>query len=141
MRGGIIYPTDIPVHLSETLGFTHGERIDTLTMDIIENSQEGDEIRQSEPIAKAMAELKEFMFQSVYFNPLAKGEEGKAEDMICLLFDYYIKHTDELPPEYQDILVREGEERAVVDYVAGMTDTYAVEQFSNLFIPKGWVVK
>ena len=141
MRGGIIYPTDIPVHLSETLGFTHGERIDTLTMDIIENSQEGDEIRQSEPIAKAMAELKEFMFQSVYFNPLAKGEEGKAEDMICLLFDYYIRHTDELPPEYQDILVREGEERAVVDYVAGMTDTYAVEQFSNLFIPKGWVVK
>ena len=141
MRGGIIYPTDIPVHLSETLGFTHGERIDTLTMDIIENSQEGDEIRQSEPIAKAMAELKEFMFRSVYFNPLAKGEEGKAEDMICLLFDYYIKHTDELPPEYQDILVREGEERAVVDYVAGMTDTYAVEQFSNLFIPKGWVVK
>ena len=141
MRGGIIYPTDIPVHLSETLGFTHGERIDTLTMDIIENSQEGGEIRQSEPIAKAMAELKEFMFQSVYFNPLAKGEEGKAEDMICLLFDYYIKHTDELPPEYQDILVREGEERAVVDYVAGMTDTYAVEQFSNLFIPKGWVVK
>ncbi len=141
MRGGIIYPTDIPVHLSETLGFTHGERIDTLTMDIIENSQDGDEIRQSEPIAKAMAELKEFMFQSVYFNPLAKGEEGKAEDMICLLFDYYIKHTDELPPEYQDILVREGEERAVVDYVAGMTDTYAVEQFSNLFIPKGWVVK
>ena len=141
MRGGIIYPTDIPVHLSETLGFTHGERIDTLTMDIIENSQEGDEIRQSEPIAKAMAELKEFMFRSVYFNPLAKGEEGKAEDMICLLFDYYIRHTDELPPEYQDILVREGEERAVVDYVAGMTDTYAVEQFSNLFIPKGWVVK
>lgn len=141
MRGGIIYPTDIPVHLSETLGFTHGERIDTLTMDIIENSQDGDEIRQSEPIAKAMAELKEFMFQSVYFNPLAKGEEGKAEDMICLLFDYYIRHTDELPPEYQDILVREGEERAVVDYVAGMTDTYAVEQFSNLFIPKGWVVK
>ena len=141
MRGGIIYPTDIPVHLSETLGFTHGERIDTLTMDIIENSQDGDEIRQSEPIAKAMAELKEFMFRSVYFNPLAKGEEGKAEDMICLLFDYYIRHTDELPPEYQDILVREGEERAVVDYVAGMTDTYAVEQFSNLFIPKGWVVK
>lgn len=141
MRGGIIFPTDIPVHLSETLGFTHGERIDTLTMDIIENSQDGDEIRQSEPVAKAMAELKEFMFQFVYFNPLAKGEEGKAEDMICLLFDYYIKHTDKLPPEYQDILVREGEERAVVDYVAGMTDTYAVEQFSNLFIPKGWVVK
>ena len=94
MRGGIIFPTDIPVHISETLGFTHGERLDTLTMDIIENSREGNAIRQSEPIAQAMAELKQFMFDSVYFNPLAKGEEGKAEDMICLLFDYYAKHTD-----------------------------------------------
>ena len=84
MRGGIIFPTDIPVHISETLGFTHGERLDTLTMDIIENSREGNAIRQSEHIAQAMAELKQFMFDSVYFNPLAKGEEGKAED--CLLY-------------------------------------------------------
>ena len=141
MRGGIIFPTDIPVHISETLGFTHGERLDTLTMDIIENSREGNAIRQSEHIAQAMAELKQFMFDSVYFNPLAKGEEGKAEDMICLLFDYYAKHTDKLPPEYQDILVREGAQRAVVDYIAGMTGSYAVETFSNLFIPKGWMVK
>ena len=141
MRGGIIYPTDIPVHISELLGFTHGERIETLTMDVIESSQEGDVIRQSEPIAQAMAELKQFMFQSVYFNPLAKGEEGKAEDMICLLFDYYVKHTDKLPPEYQDILVREGAQRAVVDYIAGMTDSYAVETFGNLLIPRRWIVK
>ena len=61
--------------------------------------------------------------------------------MICLLFEYYDKHADKLPPEYQDILEREGKERAVLDYIAGMTDTYAVEQFSDLFIPKGWVVK
>ena len=81
------------------------------------------------------------MFDSVYFNPMAKGEEGKAEDMICLMFDYYARHTDKLPPEYQDILVREGIQRAVVDYIAGMTDSYAVETFSNLFIPKGWMVK
>ena len=91
--------------------------------------------------AQAMAELKQFMFESVYFNPLAKGEEGKAEDMICLLFDYYVKHTDKLPPEYQDILVREGAQRAVVDYIAGMTDSYAVETFGNLFIPRRWIVK
>ena len=141
MRGGIIYPTDIPVHISEILGFTHGERIETLTLDVIESSREGDLIRQSEHIAKAMAELKEFMFQAVYLNPQAKGEEGKAEDMVCLLFDYYMKHTDKLPSEYQDILVREGEQRAVVDYIAGMTDTYAVEKFGELFIPMRWVVK
>ena len=141
MRGGVIFPTDIPDHISQTQGYTHGERIETLTLDIIRASGEGDAIRQSPPVAEAMAELKAFMFQSVYFNPLAKGEEGKAEDMICLLFEYYCKHTDKLPPEYQDILLREGVQRAVLDYIAGMTDTYAVEQFSGLFIPKGWVVK
>lgn len=141
MRGGIIYPTDIPAGISQMLGYTHGERIETLTLDVIESSREGDVIRQSEPIARAMAQLKEFMFEAVYFNPVAKGEEGKAEDMICLLFDYYVKHTDKLPPEYQDILVREGAQRAVVDYIAGMTDTYAVEKFGELFIPMRWVVK
>ena len=141
MRGGIIFPTDIPIHISEVLGFTHGERIETLTMDIVNNSREGNLICQSEPVAKAMAELKQFMFDSVYFNPLAKGEEGKAEDMVCMLFDYYVKHQEKLPPEYQDILVREGAERAVTDYIAGMTDTYATELFSQLFIPMRWVVK
>ena len=141
MRGGVIFPTDIPAHISQTLGYTHGERIETLTLDIIRASGEGDAIRQSPPVAEAMAELKEFMFRSVYFNPLAKGEEGKAEDMICLLYEYYCRHEDKLPSEYQDILVREGRERAVLDYIAGMTDTYAVERFSSLFIPKGWVVK
>ena len=141
MRGGIIFPTDIPIRISEVLGFTHGERIETLTMDIVKNSQEGNLICQSEPVAKAMADLKQFMFDSVYFNPLAKGEEGKAEDMVCILFDYYMKHTDVLPSEYQDILVREGAERAVTDYIAGMTDTYAVEQFERFFVPMRWVVK
>lgn len=141
MRGGIIFPTDIPAHISQVLGYTHGERIETLTGDIIQNSRSGDVICQSEPVAKAMAELKEFMFESVYFNPQAKGQEGKAEDMVCMLFEYYMKHTDKLPCEYQDILVREGAQRAVVDYIAGMTDTYAVEKFSDLFIPMRWVVK
>ncbi len=141
MRGGIIFPTDIPAHISEVLGYTHGERIEALTLDVIRSSGEGDEIRQSPTVAQAMGELRAFMFESVYFNPLAKGEEGKAEDMICLLFEYYCKHTDKLPPEYQEILLREGVHRAVLDYIAGMTDTYAVEQFGDLFIPKGWVVK
>ena len=141
MRGGIIFPTDIPATISQVLGYTHGERIETLTRDIIENSQEGDVIRQSPAVAEAMAELKKFMFESVYFNPVAKGQEGKAEDMVCHLFDYYMHHTDKLPSEYQDILIREGDQRAVVDYIAGMTDTYAVEKFSELFIPMRWVVK
>ena len=69
MRGGIIYPTDIPVHISQVLGFTHGERIERLVLDIVANSQEGMEIHQSPEVAQAMAELKNFMFEAVYFNP------------------------------------------------------------------------
>ena len=141
MRGGIIYPTDIPVHISQVLGFTHGERIERLVLDIVENSQEGMEIHQSPEVAKAMAELKNFMFEAVYFNPRAKGEESKAEDMICHMFEYYCKHHDNLPGEYQDILVREGVERAVTDYIAGMSDAYAVEKFEELFIPMRWMIK
>jgi len=141
MRGGIIYPTDIPADLSRTLGYTHGERIDTLVADVIQASQGQEQIAQSEKIGSAMRELREFMFEKVYRNPVAKGEEGKAQDMIRQLFDYYLKHADELPPEYQDIRYREGEIRAVCDYIAGMTDKYAVECYSRAFIPMAWSVK
>jgi len=141
LRGRIIYPTDIPIHISEALGFTYGERINTLIMDVVGASQEGEVIRQSEPVAEAMEELRNFMFENVYFNPRAKGEEGKAEDMICMLFEYYVGHAERLPPEYQDILFREGAQRAAADYIAGMTDSYAVERFEQIFVPKRWMVK
>ena len=88
-----------------------------------------------------MHQLREFMFEYVYRNPVAKGEEGKAQDMIRRLFEYYRGHPDELPDEFQQIRAREGVERAVCDYISGMTDKYAVEQFGELFIPKAWSVK
>lgn len=141
MRGGIIFPTDIPVHISETLGFTHGERINTLVTDVIEASAGQDRICQSGPIGAAMGELKEFMFQAVYRNPVAKGEEGKAQELLRRLFEYYLSDTDRLPDEYQDIVVREGAERAVCDYIAGMTDPYAVECYTRAFVPEAWRVK
>ncbi len=141
LRGGVIFPTDIPAAVSQVLGYTHGERIATLVQDVVDSSAEGGAIRQSDRVGRAMADLERFMFDAVYTNPLAKGEEGKAEHMVCLLFEYYSKHTDKLPPEYQEILIQEGTERAVTDYIAGMTDTYAVETFGRLFIPTGWMVK
>ena len=141
MRGGIIYPTDIPADLSRILGYTHGERINTLTADVIASSGAGEVICQSEEIGAAMRQLKEFMFEEVYRNPVAKGEEGKAQDMIRQLFEYYCAHEDELPAEYQDIRIREGSVRAVCDYIAGMTDKYAVDCYSRAFIPMAWSVK
>ena len=141
MRGQIIFPTDIPVHISQVLGYDHSQRIDTLTVDIIENSAGKNEIAQSPACREAMMELREFMFEFVYRNPVAKGEEGKAQDMLHRLFDYYVSDPDKLPGEFQEIRVKEGTRRAVCDYIAGMTDKYAVEKFGEVFIPMAWSVK
>lgn len=141
IRGKIIYPMDIPLSVSQVLGFTHSERINTLTVDIMTQSDGKKEILQSPACRDAMHELREFMFEYVYRNPVAKGEEGKAQDMLRRLFETYVRDPDRLPPEYQAIRVEEGVERAVCDYISGMTDKYAVEQFGELFIPKSWSVK
>lgn len=141
LRGGVIYPLDIPAGVVQELGSTHSQRINTLVTDIINESQEKPDILQSPAKQEAMAELREFMFASVYLNPVAKGEEGKAQEMIRRLFDYYIARLEKLPEEFQEICEREGKERAVCDYIAGMTDAYAIEQYLDLFIPKSWAVK
>ena len=141
LRGGIIYPMDIPLEVSEVLGFTHGARIDALVRDAIQASLDQPSIRQSPRVEEAMLTLKDFMFDSVYTNPLAKGEEGKAQDMLRRLFEYYRSSPDELPDDFQTIRAEEGTDRAVCDYIAGMTDPFAVERFKELFIPVGWTVK
>ena len=141
LRGSILYPMDIPLEASEVLGFTHRARIDTLVRDAIQASAGQPEIRQSPPVAQAMLTLKDFMFASVYTNPAAKGEEGKAQDMLRALFEYFQKHPDELPDDFQSIRAEEGVDRAVCDYIAGMTDPFAVEQFTRRFIPAGWSMK
>jgi len=141
LRGGIIFPMDIPLAVSKDLGFTHSERIDSLTRDIIENSMGENAIRQSERLRTAMAELRAFMFDSVYRNPVAKGEEGKAQEVLRRLFEYYQKNPDALPDEFQEIRVAEGVDRAACDYIAGMTDNYALERYGGLFIPAAWAVK
>ena len=141
LRGGIIYPMDIPIAISNLLGFTHGERINTLVLDVIQASEGQNSIRQSPQVGEAMATLREFMFESVYTNPLAKGEEGKAQEMLQRLFEYYRQKPDELPPDFQEIRLEEGVDRAVCDYIAGMTDPFAIDQFTKLFIPIAWTVK
>ena len=141
LRGGVIYPMDIPLEVFGVLGFTHGERINALVVDVIRASRDQDSIRQSEEAGEAMSLLREFMFESVYTNPMAKGEEGKAQEMLRRLFDHYRRDPDALPADFQEIRLEEGVDRAVCDYIAGMTDPFAIEQFSRLFIPTAWSVK
>ena len=141
LRGGVIFPLDIPLEISRVLGFNLSQRVDTLVRDAIAASEGQNAIRQSPEVGEAMLALKDFMFENVYTNPLAKGEEGRAQEMLRALFGYYRKNPGELPADFQDIRAEEGVDRAVCDYIAGMTDPYAVERFTRLFIPAGWSVK
>lgn len=141
IRGGIIYQMDIPLELQQELGFSHGERINTLATDAATQSADGTYIRLSPAKTQALNALREFMFEAVYRNPVAKGEEVRAQGMLEQLFHYYVEHLDKLPDDYYAIAQAESPERAVCDYIAGMTDKFAVEQFQEAFIPKAWTVK
>ncbi len=141
MRAQIIFPMDIPLHLLQGLGFSHSQRINTLTEDVIAASRGTHRICQSPERKEQMAQLREFMFEAVYRNPIAKGQESKAQDLIAYLYEHYCRHPDALPGDFQDIRYQEGVERAACDYIAGMTDNFAVEAFSELTLPKAWTVK
>lgn len=140
VRGGIIVEENIPLEIRKTLGFNPRERLNTTIHDIIINSTDQPDVRMSAEVDEAVKELRKFMFRNVYKNPVAKAEESKAEKMVCELYDYYLKNIKLMPQEYQALVNRDGEEQAVCDYIAGMTDSYAVCQFQNIFIPKSWSV-
>ncbi len=141
IRAQILTEDDIPMELKKTLGFSTKQRLNTLIHNIIINSQEKDDIIMSREVEEAMVELRHFMFENVYKNPVAKGEEAKAKAMIEQMFYYYLDHIELLPEKYLRML-REGEtmHRVVCDYIAGMTDQYAITKFSEYFLPQAWQV-
>ena len=141
IRAGILSNDDIPDSVSEVLGHTHRERINTLVCDIIAVSSEEGKIVLSPDVEKALKDLRSFMFDNVYRNPVAKGEEKKAKVMLQRLYEYYVRHPDALPEDFHPQLSFDGMERTVCDYIAGMTDNYAVDKYMELFIPAGWQIK
>ena len=141
MRAGILTETDIPRDISDVLGHSHSRRINTLVEDMIVNTQETGHLGMRPEVAQAMDALRTFMFARVYTNPVAKGEESKAKDMLCRLFEYYMKNPMKLPTDFLPQLDFDGMERIVCDYIAGMTDRYAVYKYSELFIPATWQVR
>ena len=141
IRAGILKPEDIPGFVRKNLGQTHSSRINTLVCDMITVSRESGEIAFSPEVEKALNDLREFMFQRVYRNPLAKAEEAKAREMLKRLYDYYYTHPEALPADFQPQMSFDGMERTVCDYIAGMTDNYAVDKYTELFIPAGWQIR
>ena len=141
MRAGILTNDDIPREIAAVLGYTHKERINTLVCDIIATSRENGGLCMSHDVETALRDLRSFMFENVYRNPVAKGEEKKAREMLHRMFEYYLRHPEALPEDFHPQLSFDGMERTVCDYIAGMTDKYAVDKYAQLFIPSGWNVR
>ena len=139
IRGGILREEDIPKKYTDVLGTSVKGRLNTLVHNVIINSVDRPVIQMSEEVHEAMQGLRIFMFENVYRNPVAKKEEGKAIHMITNLYEFYIKNPEFLPEQSQNML-KKGEElsQVVCDYIAGMTDTYAVKKFTEFFIPESW---
>ena len=138
IRAGILEETDIPAEYRAVLGSTTRERLNTLVHDIIAQSMGKSEICMSEPVENAMHALRRFMFTNVYTNPIAKGEEVKARNMLEGLFYYYMEHPEELSDEFRTMLEsgRDPLERVVCDYISGMTDQNAINKFEDYYVPK-----
>ena len=141
IRAGILRDSDIPAAITDVLGKSHSQRINTLVCDMIRISQEAGQIMLSPEVDKALQDLRSFMFENVYRNPVAKGQERKAQQMLQQLYEYYYEHPEALPDDFQPQLTFGGMERTVCDYIAGMTDKYAVDKYTELFIPMGWHVR
>ena len=136
IRGGIITQNDIPSNIISVLGDSHSKRINTLINSIVKCSDNKNEIIMDEETLYYMIELRNFLFNNVYLNPKAKGEERKVEEMIIILYDYFIGHQEELPIEIlnNDTSI----ETKVSDYICGMTDRFAISTFNRIYIPKVW---
>jgi dGTPase len=139
VRGGVLDESLLPARPVGILGAHHAARISTMVEDMIAASSDLGDIRMSPCVHEAMMDLRQFLFDNVYFNPEAKGEEPKARGLIESLFRYCMAHPDELPedmrPDDPSRLPR-----AVTDYVAGMTDRFAIRLYEKLFMPKSWMV-
>lgn len=137
VRAGVMAEEDIPLDLRMSLGMSKSQRINNMVKNVIENSE--DKILMSEDYWQMFNELHDFMFVAVYKNPVCKGEEVKAVAMLEQLYSHYVSKPEDLPAEFLKIAETDTVERAVCDYIAGMSDTYSLKIFNQLFVPMFWI--
>lgn len=138
VRAGIITNEQLPYESARILGTRHSERINTLICDIIENSMNKPELAMSPDVEKAMMDLRKFMFDNVYLNKKVKNDEKKVDFIITEMYAYFVKHPDKIPHENIRFEKDFGIKRVVCDYIAGMSDDYAIRIFNDIFVPKPW---
>lgn len=143
IRGKILHQEDLPKAYTNIIGSSSKERINNLIHDIVERSIHQNRIIMSTEMEAAMKELRQYMFDNVYIGSKAKDHEEKAKNMLKQLYSHLMDNTDLIPAEYLEIINKDDEtyERAVCDYIAGMTDRYAISIFKELFIPSSWKEK
>ena len=137
-RAGILRIDDIPTEIIDVLGRGHGERINNMVTSIIDESMDKPYIKMGDEIGDATADLRSFLFENVYRNPVAKSEDAKAKELLIKLFEYYVKNPEKMPEQYRNNMENEPVERCVCDFVSGMTDRYAIETYNSLFVPNIW---
>jgi dGTPase len=141
VRGKVLETGDLPEEYTKVLGTTFRQRLNTLVVDIIEQSRDKNDICMSAPVQDALLGLRNFLFENVYRNSEAKAEETKAKEMVAWLCEYYLQHTEKMPKLFQNWIEQGNSKRRVVaDYVAGMTDNYAIMRYQEYTIPRGWKV-
>ncbi len=140
IRAKIFVESELPSQYTDILGHSVRERLNTMIHDIIGSSMGKPAVIMSPGMEEAMQGLRSWMFEHVYRSDIPKAEEGRAQQLIVSLYRYYMEHVIELPEEYLLMMVQRGEkkERVVCDYIAGMSDSYAIEKFKELFVPKAW---
>jgi dGTPase len=130
VRAGVLSLADLPAEEIAVLGASGSKRIDRLVHDLVEHSEAAGDIVQGDEVGGAMLRLRGFMFQNVYLGPLARAEHAKIERVLRGLFEWFVEHPDELPPG-------DTEADRVIDYLAGMTDRFAIRAWSERFVPQG----
>jgi dGTPase len=140
IRAQIIVPDDLPPGPIGRLGRSRSARINTVVCDIIATSWDASTVAMSADVLAALDELRDFLFERVYTNPTVKREDVRARGVIARLFEHYCAHPEALPDNYRDDPRGEGNERRVADYIAGMTDAFAISTFTDLFVPKMWPI-
>lgn len=138
VRAGIIDDSALPRDVSAALGATREERLDTMIYDVIVSSFGKPQVTMSAEVLEATNALRKFMFDNVYLSGAAKTEDEKAQGMLWALLQHFEKHPERMPTEHQRIAQRDGTRRAVADYIAGMTDGYALGMYEELFVPAAW---
>ncbi len=139
IRAGVLNESDLPESCVRVLGNSHGKRINTMILDVVEQSTGKPLVKMSEGVYEQFDMLRDFMFEHVYKNSKAKSEEAKAKRVLYELFSYYLTHIELLEGEYAKYINQDGEQRAVADYIAGMTDNYAISEYMRIFVPKSWM--